>query len=600
MKNKLKYLLLTVVLISVFSCEDYLETPSKSTFTEDLVFSNLDFASKAVYGIYDNLASYWLYTYHMGLFWKCDNDIEVVISSDDGSKKSLAHYAGTEGSKGLKEVWETLYQSIERANICIDNLPVSPVWEGEYADEAKRLYGEAVTLRAMLYYELISLWGDVPFKIKSTQAGDDYYSPKTDRDEIYEYLIQDLKDVEEYVPWMTSTAERVNKAFVKGLRARLALAYSGYSLRNVTHETKRGRNWEEYYQIANQECREIMESGRHQLNNSFENVFKTLHNYQQETTYKEVLFEIAYGRLYSGRVAYSIGMKYRRNDKIHGKAAGEICVAPNYFYTFDANDERRNVSVELFNYNNSKFVGKQRLVSKDKANSFQPTKWRRGWINPGMGGDLSSTSYTGVNWPIMRYSDILLMFAESENQINGPTPAAQNALAMVRQRAFSEDVWPEKVSAYVQEVSANKESFFDAIVDERAWEFGGEMLRKYDLVRWNLLGEKIQEMKDMATKIINNDPEYDFVPDYIFWRYKEDNATLEILNQDYRIEESEVEGWERSSWIPKSSSSKIPKYIEDLDLVAHGYDPAKNNHLFHIHSDIIAASNGVLENDQIP
>ena len=128
----------------------------------------------------------------------------------------------------------------------------------------------------MLYHTLVRVWGDVPFITSSTQGNSDFFLPKTDRDSIYEFLIQDLKDVEDYVPWMSSTTERISKGFIKGLRARMALSYAGYSLRNKTFETRRGRNWQDYYPIARQECLEVMESGKHQLNPSYENIFRTI------------------------------------------------------------------------------------------------------------------------------------------------------------------------------------------------------------------------------------------------------------------------------------------------------------------------------------
>jgi hypothetical protein len=164
----------------------------------------------------------------------------------------------------------------------------------------------------LCYADLIHCFGDVPFKVKSTQAGDVFNLPKTDRDSIYEYLVKDLASVEQYVPWIsqTSTAEVISKGFVKGLRARIALAYAGYSLRNKTFETKRGRNWQAYYKIANQECLEIMQSNQHTLTPVFADIFKTLGSYAQNPA-KENLFEVAFGRLYTGRYGYTIGMNFR-------------------------------------------------------------------------------------------------------------------------------------------------------------------------------------------------------------------------------------------------------------------------------------------------
>jgi len=202
----------------------------------------------------------------------------------------------------------------------------------------------------------------------------------------------------------------------------------------------------------------------------------------------------------------------------------------------------------------------------------------------------------------MRYADILLMYAETENEINeGPTPEAKAALSKVRERAFESDLWPTKVTAYIESVSGSKEDFFEAIVDERAWEFGGEMLRKTDLVRWNLLGPKIREMKEESHKIINDDPKYvDLVPNYIFWQTGSDGETIDILNPDYRLPGTAVPRYTRANWLPLMSASAKTAFTNSMNNVAHGYDETKNNHLHPINVNIITASNGVLENDQIP
>src|SRR5690606_33288375 len=123
----------------------------------------------------------------------------------------------------------------------------------------------------------------------------------------------------------TGTAERITKGFVKGFRARMALSYAGFSLRNKTFETRRGRKWQEYYAIANTECREVMESGMHQLNPSYENVFRTMHAYSQDVANGEVLYELAFGRNVSSRVAQAIGMQFytpNGGEPKYGRAAG--------------------------------------------------------------------------------------------------------------------------------------------------------------------------------------------------------------------------------------------------------------------------------------
>jgi hypothetical protein len=599
--KRYNFLILVFCIMFSISCDDYLITSSNSKFTEETAFENLDFATKQVYGAYERLTQ--LYDYYL-IFFKLDSDIEHSYGANDGARIEIAHMASSPGNSILKQMWTLLYQTIERSNIAIDNLPKSDLWTGEYSKEAKRLYGEALTIRALCYYELVTLWGDVPFVTESAQAGNNFYVSKTDRDEIYEALIKDLNEAEQYVPWISEarTAERVTKGFVKGLKARLAMSYSGYSLRNKTHETKRGRNWEEYYQIARKECRELIESNKHSLNPDYQQIFRNIHAYKQDLQFGEILFEIAFGRMFSGRVAQSFGMRFRTTpaDPKYGRATGEINTNIYYYYSFDRNDLRRNTNVELYDYNNASNLSKQWPVSN--AFSLTPSKWRRSWITPLMGGDLKEVTKTGVNWPVMRYTDVILMFAEAENEINGPTQSAKDALKSVRKRAFSPELWPQKVEQYVDSVSQNKELFFKAIVDERSWEFGGELIRKYDLIRWNLLGDKLEKMRDVIDNIVNrpNDPPYNFVPTYLFWKHKSDNETIEILNPDYRLPDNAIEGYTRTVWFSGLSRGAINTAYDFFDRVANGYDKDKNNHLYPIHNDLIVSSNGALSNDQIP
>jgi hypothetical protein len=599
-----KYIITVVIatlIISAISCKDYLKVQSNSSFTETTSFSNLDFAAKAVNGIYANLANYWLYGV-MHIWTSCDNDIEFATWINDAGDNSLAHYTADDGSTRVLNIWNTYYQTIERANICIDNLPVSPIWDGPQASQAHYLYGEAVTLRAMCYYDLIQYWGDVPFKTKSTQSGDQFNLPKTDRDSIYEHIVKDLFKVEDYVPWMAEvgTAERITKGFVKGLRARIALAYAGFSVRNKTFETRRGKNWLDYYKIANKECKEIMENGQHKLTPDFSNIFKTLHAYGQNTAYKENLFEIAFGRLYSGRYCYTIGMPFCTSpqDPKYGMSNPAVGTSPYYYFSFDTKDKRRNVSVEAYNYGNKNFLSKQ-VLNGTYIGNFSLCKWRKSWITPTMGGGQAGVLLTGVNFPVMRYADVVLMYAETENEINGPTQAAQDALALIRERAFPADQWSTKVFDYISFVSSSKQSFFNAIVDERAWEFGGELIRKYDLIRWNLLGAKVQQFRDGSLAIIDGDPKYSNVPTSVFWKYKDDGETLDILNSDYRLPNVDIPGYTRtSSWIVGNPYVRSSTVDIINNRIANGFKTAKNNYLYPIHKDIINTSNGVLNNDQ--
>lgn len=584
-----------VLLVILTSCESFLETESKSSFTEETSFSNVSFATYAVNGIYNHFTDSYSYG-NILLFAKSGSDIEMVPGSSDNARRDLAQYKANANNTQITSMWNKFYSAIEHANVCIDNLPVSPIWN---LPEAKTLYGEAITLRALCYYELVTLFGDVPFHLKSTQSDDNFFIPKTDRDSIFEYLVEDLRKVENDVPWMTNSATRVTKGFVKGLRARIALTYAGYSLRNKTLETRRGRHWEEYYKIANEECKELYKSKQHGLNPSFKGIFLDLHAYVPVTTNKEIMYEIGFGRMISGRISQVIGMRFPTSPAHpkYGRAAAEIACPMGYFYTFAHGDSRREVSVELYNYNGTNPLVQNLLGVGD----FKPTKWRRSWLNPAMGGDLATVQYTGVNWPIMRYSDILLMLAETEIQVHGAvTDTAKLALTEVRRRAFPEAMWPEQVDDYIAAKSTSTDDFFNAIVDERMWEFGGELIRKNDLVRWNLMVEKIDDMKKKMEDIVTGfDPN---VPRFIYYRVMEDGETLDILNPDYNhpADGSNLQGYSVKAWMANLSESNKVSALGYMNATLSGYDPLKNNHLFPLTNSIISTSNGTLANDQIP
>src|SRR5262249_394190 len=122
-------------------------------------------------------------------------------------------------------------------------------------------------------------------------------------------------------------------------------------------------------------------------------------------------------------------------------------------------------------------------------------KFRKEWINNPTPPN-TQIQYMGVDWPILRFSDVLLMYAEAENELNnGPTPAGIAALQEVRKRAYGGN------AALIGTPPSNHDGFFNAVVKERSLEFGGEGIRKYDLIRWNLLSSRLTDTKTNITNI---------------------------------------------------------------------------------------------------
>ncbi len=161
-------------------------------------------------------------------------------------------------------------------------------------------------------------------------------------------------------------------------------------------------------------------------------------------------------------------------------------------YEYDADDVRRDVTVVPYEWDGGDGT-KGAIQVPSALGRLYFGKFRYEWMKR----RVTSTNDDGLNWLYMRYSDVVLMAAEAINEVDGPAAAAPY-LRMIRDRAFPTN--SAKVTTYMSTVSGSKQTMFDAIVNERALEFTGEMLRKGDLIRWNLLGTKLAEAKTTTAR----------------------------------------------------------------------------------------------------
>jgi hypothetical protein len=194
------------------------------------------------------------------------------------------------------------------------------------------------------------------------------------------------------------------------------------------------------------------------------------------------------------------------------------------------------------------------------------------------------------------------MYAETENELNnGPTPAAIDALKQVRRRAFNSIDWPQEVDAYVNALT-NHDSFFNAIVKERALEFGGEGLRKWDLVRWNLLGTKIQEQRDAIAAMFNRTAPYDTLPQTIFYKYLPDGQTIDRSSMNFYQDWGTTPpdpSFSSAAWLSGLSATNQALYLLRINLFSSGLNSAagvQNRYLYPIPTTVISSSNGLLKN----
>lgn len=500
-KNTRNILLAAAIAGSITTgCKKYLTTDSPSVLTQESIFSSVSNVNSSVIGIYAMLIGDNGYGSRIAtLFPQSADDMKTSGDYSATDRRGISAYEASPDNTDLPNCFNQLFKGIERANICIKYIPLSSLYtNGTDAQKAtlKKYLGEALTLRAQFFYEAIRNWGDMPAQFEPSADAPTLYLTRVSSDTLYDHLLDDLKQAAEYVPWRTDATDqalRITKGAVKGLRARIALARAGYALRSESHLMERRDDYKKYYQIAYDECKEIIaHPEQHSLNPVYENIFKTLHTATRLDDAHELMFEVgAYGGNAStdSKLGYYNGLRHNTSSKFGGGGGG-INILPTYFYEFDSiGDIRRDVTINMFEID----ADSKKIMNV--STGMTDGKFRRSWTA------ITGTSQNlAINWPVLRFADVLLMYAEADNELNnGPSAAAIIAFERVRKRAFV------GYESRMGTTPTDKAGFFNAVVQERLLEFGGEGIRKYDLVRWNLLDSKItetrQKLRDFMTGV---------------------------------------------------------------------------------------------------
>lgn len=531
MKNKLLIIGIFSLSFLFHSCEnDMLEAETQSTLDESVIFSTPGLAKGAVDGIKVPFGETNSYRGRFLPWYGFNTDTEWYNSSETTSNDNpdLCVYDAKPNNNNMNtfnNAWAMMYLGIERANLCIRGLRTygDPTPDSELG----YLLGEALTLRAIYYADLLKAWGDVPARFEPITS-ETLYLSKSNRDIIYKQLIQDLGEAATLVPWPNETAattsvERINKAFVKGLRARLALAASGFQQYpdGIRRSNDPDLSMSSMYALALSECRSVIESGSASLEPSFENLWRK-YNEENIDAGGESLWEIPFaaGR---GRMLFTFAVRHTNNNQHHANGSnrgGQHGPLPSVFYDYDESDSRRDVTCVPYRYGPAVAgFAKQQL---NPFNTWYFGKYRYEWMNR----FVTSTNDDGINKMYMRYAEVILMAAETANEIEGPGAAAVY-LKMLRMRAFNPADHAVKVDAYVDALTS-KQAMFNAIVDEHKFEMTGEMERKQALIRWNLLKHNLDLAKEKLFNLRDRTGEYADVPTTIYFKYAADEESLII------------------------------------------------------------------------
>lgn len=545
MKKKLLYISALTLTLGFSACEDALDTEALSTDNAEYLLSNPTDARKMLNHVYAYFCED-TYTSRMSTNWMQNTDVEVAFltkaNTEEASRRGI-WCLDTKQFSDIEKCWNNSLAAIDFANQCIVGIEGSDMYKKGDKD-MKQLHGEAYCLRAYWYWLMCNFWGDIPFSTEPTTK-DNYQdaSGRVDKNIIYTHCIQDLINVESEMMWANNmTVERMNREFALGFIVKLAMFRAGYSMQEdgtMARSSQTGEKYtvnyvdengneatataaDDYYKVAKAYALKLMNLKDRTLNPDFKEIFDNEINGCNPAD-GDVLFEMGFTPNSGGDIGWCHGLSVVASSK--GAGTTYTNLTPYLACSYDPQDQRLPVSCANYRWLND---NKQAVVD---ATGVQPAKWCR--------MDLSVTNVadkgTGINWPVLRYADVLLLLAEADNEINnGPTDLAKQMLTRVRERAFiNAENKTEMVTDYVNNLN-DYDTFKEAIIQERAWEFAGENIRKFDLVRWNNYADKVVNVIEWIRNVVMNYQQVDIVGnEFIYDKNKVIDETMPVANRLY-------------------------------------------------------------------
>lgn len=635
MKKYIISILAALILLPSCSLDEKLYTYVR----EDGYIKDAQSARTVLYGLYRNLCNQTLYGCNLSMAF----DMTTDLTKPDGFQlvggRVFTCNAHDASYATVQNTWEYLYKTIYNANDFIEKATASQANLSDQDRPVVDVYvAEARVIRALMYFELVRIWKNITL-ITTTEQSRQLSSTyvQNNPEDVYKFIETELSEAAAVLPWAkadnlrTDNSYMVSKASALGLLARVYVTWAGYPMQGGAPM------WEK----AKATCETIMNSGYHDLLENYEALWDNSCNAKWDPT--ESLFEISF---YSPIISSSAALN---SSGLIGKWNGvynvtnttplvRVDARQKAVATFAAkwpdkiNDKRFYLSMADFYYEgtdslgyivkdnsrvwyeDSGIEGVRRVYKTDSgkkvdffkadvigANSYSLNAFIDGLYIAkwdlmkyvAKSNQMSDGNYSNANWYILRYSDVLLMFAEAENELNGPTQAAYDAINAVRRRGYGlykaavkqepedtpdageeegseqdpgdttepsvksetsdpensgegeqnpdgETVVPDVTMADLPSGLSQKD-FRQAVRDERAYELCFEGNRKQDLIRWGIYAETIKETGNALVK----------------WGQKEQ------FREYYLAEKYTIKGKHELQPIPQREMDLLPLYKQN-------------------------------------
>lgn len=443
---KIKYILPVICIIFCNSCVDFLDESNPSNFTQENYFKNAEHARSVVNAIYQDFqmaadndyggSPYFMTDFATGLAGtrvgqnQQINKVRMCINdSDNGYSKSW---------------WNYSYRAIANANLAITYIPNIEMDE----TEKSKCLGEAYCLRAYHYFNLVRLFGAVPLVLVPIDASSpDLYPKQSEMETIYSQIVNDLLEAEKSsLPW-EDTSGHITMAVIKTLLAQVYMTMAGYPLQKGN----------DYYVLAAQKAKEVIDKGCCKLFESYDQ----LHDISYENRDEHMLM-IQYQSGVTANGLQYLYLPYNLDISYYSTETGSIYAINEFIDSYENGDKR----IEEGQFYYTKYT-----LNADRSKEVNFGAY---YIYKFFDKDAHlNTAQSSMNYPLLRYADLLLLCAEAENEINAsPSDAAYQMINMIRERA---NLQPLK--------GLSKNQFREAVWKERYHELAFENKIWFDMVR---------------------------------------------------------------------------------------------------------------------
>ena len=505
-------------------------------------------------GVYGVLNSEALYGNYYSLQIANADDL-CYFNNYNNSESRPDRYNHSAGTAAIYDTWSKLYEGIKNANRYIEAVEKTEIDPGKLSVDIGLYIAEARFLRAYYHFLLAQAWGDAPLRVKATTSPNpnDVQMAATPQEQVLKWCADEIEATipDLYEP-IDNTPSRVSQTVAQGILARVYLFMAGESVKQID-----GLDKKEMYRRAAYWANEVIASHKHDLNESYEEIFINMIRDQYDTQFHESMWEAEFlgdrtsatdwtnGRIgdliglrsqsrttnysewacnysygyYNG--SYTLWQLYWENDRTADETASATVIdkrltwnLPGYNYRGMNNQKisYKNKAGETVTrylqqtqsmfktpwvYNNNFAMPDIEGLDQTIEDAFDPAdlvydptvmcavrnagKWRRETVYE---KQMSAKSlYTTINFPILRYADVLLMYAEAINEYAGaPDDQAKEAIREIRKRAGVKTD---------ESLLGDYRSFRDLVRNERGRELAFEGLRKWDLIRWGTFVEKM-------------------------------------------------------------------------------------------------------------